>query len=739
VTNPTVYHTANLLGRLGELRTLFERRRAKVRRYHQPGGHDQDRHAGDDPSSLAKELIRIHNAASAEYKKAFASVGAQMWHDDDAHPLKDAGGIAYALTLGHKFNIPYPLTALDKFPKARKRLPELEAKLDAIHKKYNAEWKKISAKKPKKKYHQPGGHDQEGHGNWAEGGGPGAGSNDEPVLTEKQFYRQYYVHIDIRGRAGTAAANREQILRDGFKSQYVNVLPAQAPFPPGYKPNVMEARYAPQKGDVIYLVPRAALVRGRNGSKVKPGWKPRPYETFTFDDPSKALYAYYLEAKNPYRPGRNKYGEKGFITKAGYFVSAEEMAAWKLITKHHLPGGYRPKKKYHQPGGHDQDRHAGDDPRARLKESLDKAKQVIRLPDGSYEFGDKQFQHIGVARAVYKKNFPSMIDANGAFVDTSDWAAFRDSFYGASGKYKAGQFGERGILLASGRFLSTRDLDEMKLDVGFYHLPGGHDQQKHAGDVWPPTWLDPAAAKAKLKAKWKEQDKMNVEDIDKENEQLDKEELVKNKQDKQDLAEHLAAIAKQEKDKGKPGEDDLPSLEVQRALKVANHMWWKTLDMPEQDALLSYTRSGYYEINRCLRINLGCDSETTMQRIQHLTEAMKRARLPVDTIVYRQAGERWAANLEVGTVFKDKGFTSTTIAANQAHGMSDYRQHVFVTIKVPKGSSAMYLGDKSDVPSEKEVLLAAGSRFKVTKIETKKYPFGKIDQLRKLVEVELLP
>ena len=121
-----------------------------------------------------------------------------------------------------------------------------------------------------------------------EGGGP---------LSEREFFDQYAQHIDIRGsRDGTAAANRESILRDGFRRGInVNALP---PSRGGSPSNVVGMNFAPRAGDVVYLAPRGAWKSRPNGMEIQDGWVPRPWEVITVgeDDVGRSMYDLYLRS-----------------------------------------------------------------------------------------------------------------------------------------------------------------------------------------------------------------------------------------------------------------------------------------------------------------------------------------------------------------------------------------------------------------------------------------------------------
>jgi cytidyltransferase-like protein len=107
--------------------------------------------ANDKAAQLASEYVRIHNAASKEFTKAFNAIGARMWNADHAHPLKQKNvdfianqmrsrGIDGVRELYRNSCVPFPLTVMDAYPEAHKHKASLEKVLDAIKKKYDAEW-----------------------------------------------------------------------------------------------------------------------------------------------------------------------------------------------------------------------------------------------------------------------------------------------------------------------------------------------------------------------------------------------------------------------------------------------------------------------------------------------------------------------------------------------------------------------------------------------------------------------
>ena len=92
---------------------------------------------------FSKEYCRLHNAAYIEYRRAFASVGARMWVDDDAMPLRAdhldfiAGNVEAGMM--ELYTIVRPLTQESSYKRVNSHnVWELNVLVDAIYKKYQA-------------------------------------------------------------------------------------------------------------------------------------------------------------------------------------------------------------------------------------------------------------------------------------------------------------------------------------------------------------------------------------------------------------------------------------------------------------------------------------------------------------------------------------------------------------------------------------------------------------------------
>jgi len=130
--------------------------------------------------------------------------------------------------------------------------------------------------------------------------------------------------------------------------------------------------------------------------------------------------------------------------------------------------------------------------------------------------------------------------------------------------------------------------------------------------------------------------------------------------------------------------------------------------------------------------------------IRIMDGALLRASTACGVIVYRgfdwNAARQKMLNAEVGSVFQDHGYVSTTlyapVAMNYIGGTC-----LLARIELPPGSQAMYLGAIPGPPaadSEYEFLLARGLSFMITKREIFRPPEGESDAGRAGKQVVLL-
>jgi hypothetical protein len=90
-------------------------------------------------------------------------------------------------------------------------------------------------------------------------------------MTANEFTGKFYQHGNLRAQTPEAAAEiRKKIQEEGFKSEYPNVIPPVAQNPS----DVFSKRYTTKIGVDYYIVPKNEVESGRNGNRIRDGWKP---------------------------------------------------------------------------------------------------------------------------------------------------------------------------------------------------------------------------------------------------------------------------------------------------------------------------------------------------------------------------------------------------------------------------------------------------------------------------------
>lgn len=131
------------------------------------------------------------------------------------------------------------------------------------------------------------------------------------------------------------------------------------------------------------------------------------------------------------------------------------------------------------------------------------------------------------------------------------------------------------------------------------------------------------------------------------------------------------------------------------------------------DAIIHYTKHGYNEVNGYLR---GRYSEgEILKKSKRAVNAFDKLMdhedsvVPEDITVMREFGYNFFDDKPVGTIFKDKGFVSTTM------NPTPKRYPDAVRVLVPKGTRAAYIREFSQQYWENELLLDRGQNFEVVK------------------------
>jgi len=143
----------------------------------------------------------------------------------------------------------------------------------------------------------------------------------------------------------------------------------------------------------------------------------------------------------------------------------------------------------------------------------------------------------------------------------------------------------------------------------------------------------------------------------------------------------------------------------------------------EHSAIQSYKGAGYTEMNIALRHKRVDTPKTT-----ELKNWLNKASLPQDVDLFRGVKSEYAMHLwsllDEGAIFVDRGFVSTTVdpsfADSWASGASwpgGVKTRMIMVIKAKQGQKAAAIRSANVPDSESEVLIQAGSRFKVTKMD----------------------
>ena len=139
------------------------------------------------------------------------------------------------------------------------------------------------------------------------------------------------------------------------------------------------------------------------------------------------------------------------------------------------------------------------------------------------------------------------------------------------------------------------------------------------------------------------------------------------------------------------------------------------LSAVETKAIREYTGDQYLPINAHLRKGSRRGGQGTISDVQSIDGVMARSRVEVDTIMFR--GGR-LPNAEVGMIFEDAGFVSTTTSRTIADTFITPRHPVQFTIHVPAGTRGIGVRKAlTTIPKEAEIVLDRRLRYRVISVE----------------------
>ena len=151
----------------------------------------------------------------------------------------------------------------------------------------------------------------------------------------------------------------------------------------------------------------------------------------------------------------------------------------------------------------------------------------------------------------------------------------------------------------------------------------------------------------------------------------------------------------------------------------------KTITKAQEDAISSYSRTGYADINNYLRfgnVPKQMPKSQMLQYVDDLNALLDANPLQEEIFVKRGINTRALEQMlgtetitdasAVGKVITDKGFMSTT-----PYKMGGFGGNTQLFIKCPKGTRGTYIADWCANPAEKEFLIAPNQKMIVRKIE----------------------
>lgn len=141
------------------------------------------------------------------------------------------------------------------------------------------------------------------------------------------------------------------------------------------------------------------------------------------------------------------------------------------------------------------------------------------------------------------------------------------------------------------------------------------------------------------------------------------------------------------------------------------------LTADEEQAVYDYSLTGYHDMNDCLRTGNNCTAEANT-RNANLQSALRPLGEPVtvfrSTNLEHLGGAQSLDDLAnlVGSDIADSGFSSTSLDPSVTELFGD----VDMQIEVPAGTPSIFPGSRANMPTEQELILGPGTRFRVLEV-----------------------
>ncbi|WP_033285876.1 ADP-ribosyltransferase [Streptomyces sp. NRRL F-525] len=183
-----------------------------------------------------------------------------------------------------------------------------------------------------------------------------------------------------------------------------------------------------------------------------------------------------------------------------------------------------------------------------------------------------------------------------------------------------------------------------------------------------------------------------------------------------DAEKHAVAMAELER-----GTNPAPSLSDDAGQAYGDTYWndyLDNLDDGPRNALHTYSDYHYAQINSYLRGLTPDVSPHIRNTIDEMDNVMGTRPVPEDVMIIRGTGVDYLglrSPLEMqGRTYPDGGYTSTALGETVPPPFD--LKPVYMHLRVPKGTPALWIDHISANPGEREMLLASGTEYKVTRV-----------------------
>jgi SPP1 gp7 family putative phage head morphogenesis protein len=143
---------------------------------------------------------------------------------------------------------------------------------------------------------------------------------------------------------------------------------------------------------------------------------------------------------------------------------------------------------------------------------------------------------------------------------------------------------------------------------------------------------------------------------------------------------------------------------------------FEKLTANQEKALKIYSASGFDAMNR-IQYDAGYAKSLSKSQLSEIKKRNKEAMAAIDKgavksdiVVFRGEDADITASWKTGETYTRKGFFSTSLSKGKAFKKEGFAS---LEIRVPAGTKAAYIGNQSIAGNERELLLQAGSSFKV--------------------------